>query len=407
MNPSGPLYFHPTAFEPIIPKAGADELTRVSIEILRRSGALSAQIHSSIVRTRAAELVREMNSYYSNLIEGHKTLPRDIEKALEENFAKDPKKRANQKLNRAHIQTEAAMLHRMQSEPDLSIHSAEFICWLHHEFYSRLPEEMHWSEDRVGKKYKIEPGTLRSFEVEVGAHQPPHHNALPPMLDRFAQGYSSKQKNDSDQLIALASAHHRLAWIHPFGDGNGRITRLYSHAWIVRAKIDSFGLWTLSRGLARQREQYFAALRAADQNRWNDLDGRGNLSDRGLGEFCLFFLRTMLDQIEFMSGLFQFESLATRIDNYLRYDMLHLTPRNRERLSRLLKALIIEGELERGRVSEIVGLRGTAAREITRLALKEQLIDSPTEKGPLRIVFSSKILESYFPKLFQDLPVAE
>ena len=90
------------------------------------------------------------------------------------------------------------------------------------------------------------------------------------------------------------------------------VTRLYSHACIVRAKVDSLGLWTLSRGLARQRKSYYEHLQAADQTQWNDLGGRGNLSERALSSFCVFLLKTMLDQIEFMSGLFQFENLAKR-----------------------------------------------------------------------------------------------
>src|SRR5260370_24231310 len=136
-------------------------------------------------------------------------------------------------------------------------------------------------------------------------------------MRRFEQAYESKDILATEQLVALAAAHHRLAWIHPFGDGNGRVTRLHSHACLVRAKVDSFGLWTLSRGLAREREIYYKHLRVADQRRWNDLDGRGNLSDKGLSDFCLFILKIMLDQIEFMSGLFQFDVLAKRIDRYL------------------------------------------------------------------------------------------
>jgi Fic family protein len=225
------------------------------------------------------------------------------------------------------------------------------------------------------------------------------------MLDHFARTYAAKDVRATDQLVALAAAHHRLAWIHPFADGNGRVTRLYSHAWLVKAGVDAFGLWTLSRGLARHRSQYFAALSAADQKRWNDLDGRGNLSDRALSEFCLFSLKTMADQISFMTGLFQFDTLATRIDRYLQFELLNVPARDRERLSRLLKALLLEGEIERGRVGDVVGLRGTAARQLIRLSLKEELLDSPSEKGPLRILFGAKTLESYFPRLYQDLPV--
>jgi Fic family protein len=394
------LYTHPAAIEPLLPTTGKDILAELTWNIFRQAGALSAQIPSPIVRKRTASLVRHMNSYYSNLIEGHNTLPRDIEKALCQDFSHDPEQRANQHLNKAHIEVEELMLGRLEKEPDLSIHSTEFICWLHGEFYRRLPSELQCSKDHSGKSYKIDPGVLRDFEVDVGRHQPPHHLALPEFMRRFEQGYSSKDILASDQLAALAAAHHRLAWIHPFGDGNGRVTRLYSHAWLVRAKVDSFGLWTLSRGLARERQRYYQQLSAADQNRWNDYDGRGNLSERALSDFCLFMLRTMLDQIEFMSGLFQFDVLAKRIEAYLRIERVDLPSKGRERLAKLLKAALIDGELERGRAGEILGMSQSGARTIIRLALQEGLLDSPTDKGPLSLVFSSKTLESYFPKLY-------
>lgn len=118
-----------------MPGVGKQTLADLTCEIIRKAGSLSAQILSPVLRTRVASLVREMNSYYSNLIEGHKTLPRDIEKALRKDFSENPDQRANQHLNKAHIEVEGLMLDRLQNEPDLSIHSTEFICWLHGEFY--------------------------------------------------------------------------------------------------------------------------------------------------------------------------------------------------------------------------------------------------------------------------------
>jgi len=394
------LYTRPAAMEPLLPAVGKETLAELTCDIYRKAGALSARVASPVVRNRAAALVREMNSYYSNLIEGHKTLPRDIEKALRQDFSDSPQQRANQHLNKAHIELEELMIRRLHDEPDLSIHSSEFICWLHGEFYRRLPPELQGSTDRNGKSYKIQPGALRDFEVDVGRHQPPHHKALPQFMRRFQEAYSSKDIVATDQLTALAAAHHRLAWIHPFGDGNGRVTRLYSHAWLVKAKVDSFGLWTLSRGLARERPAYFQHLSAADQKRWNDYDGRGNLSDRALADFCLFILQTMLDQIEFMSQLFQFDVLAKRIEAYLQIERVDLPSKDRERLSKLLKAALLEGELERGRAGEILGMSESGARSIIRLAVRESLLDSPTQKGPLSLVLSSRTLESYFPKLY-------
>jgi Fic family protein len=399
------LYTQTAEMEPLLPESSLPALADLTCEILRKAGQVSAHLPSPIIQRRVASLVREMNSYYSNLIEGHKTLPRDIERAMRKDYSSNPEKRANQHLSRAHIEVETVMGERLQKEADLSIHSPQFLCWIHREFYLRLPEELQYGKDRKGNNYRVEPGVLRRFEVDVGRHQPPAFDALQKMLDRFASFYQSDRIIPTNQLIALASAHHRLAWIHPFGDGNGRVARLYSHAWLIKCKADALGLWTLSRGLAHKREDYYHHLSDADSERRNDLDCRGNLSDRALGGFCLFFLRTILDQIDFMDGLLQLHNLSTRIERYLQFEALRLKTRDRYRLSRLLKAALIEGEIDRGRVGEIVGLRGTAARGIIALALREELLDSQTEKGPLALVFSAKTLESYFPKLYQDLAV--
>ena len=407
MNEKPQVYASPSAMQPLSPESSGALLADLTCEILRKAGALSASLPSSIVRVRVAGLVREMNSYYSNLIEGHKTLPRDIERALKKNFSTDPQKRGNQQLSRAHIEVEKLMVERLEKEPALSIHSAAFLQWLHREFYSRLPDELHFSTSRSNKKYRIIPGALRTFEVEVNRHQPPHHGILPAMLAQFEAFYSDKNTPATNRLAAIAAAHHRLAWIHPFADGNGRVTRLYSHAALIRCQADGQGLWTLSRGLARHRPAYYAQLSSADQARRNDLDGRGNLSDRALGEFCVFMLQTMLDQISFMAGLLQLQNLADRIERHLQFGVLHIKPRDRERLYRLLKAALFEGEIQRGKVGPIVGLSDRAAQQITKIALKAGLLDSPSEKGPLALAFSSTTLESYFPQLFLDLPADE
>ena len=100
-------------------------------------------------------------------------------------------------------------------------------------------------------------------------------------------------------------------------------------------------------------------------------------------------------------------NLLDRIESYLRFTRVDLESKTREHLQRLLKALCLEGELARGAVPDILGLKGTAARAIIRRALDEELVFSPSEKGPLRIAFPHKVLDAWFPQLFTDLPVQE
>ena len=241
--------------------------------------------------------------------------------------------------------------------------------------------------------------------MNVGRHTPPDHPTLQEFASRFRGFYSSSKMVATKRLVAVAAAHHRLAWIHPFGDGNGRVARLQSQAALIEAGLDHEGLWTLSRGLARSKQEYHRLLQAADQHRRNDFDGRRNLSDRGLSEFCQFFLRQTLDQIEFMIGLITPFEFQDRIENYFRFARTDLDGKLRGKFARVVAALCVKGEMARGEVGGVLGLKGTAAREVIRKALAEGIIRSPSEKGALRIAFPNKVVEYYFPQLFTDLAV--
>ena len=84
-----------------------------------------------------------------------------------------------------------------------------------------------------------------------------------------------------------------------------------------KANIESHGLWTISRGLSREKEDYQRFLALADSPRQGNYDGRGSLSDRGLRDFSVFFLETCLDQIRFMSELLDLDNLQDRIKGYV------------------------------------------------------------------------------------------
>ena len=397
------VYRHPSSMEPLLPKAQGGHLSELTCDIQKAAGRLTGQVHSPHVFQRVAGLVREMNCYYSNLIEGHKTIPRDIERALKRDFSADAGQRDNQQLSLAHLAVEKLLEERLAGGP-VDVYAPEFVCWLHREFYARLPESLHWASAKDGKtRYRIKPGSLRDFMVDVGRHTPPHFAALPQFLDRFHAFYGDDRILETDRLVVIAAAHHRLAWIHPFGDGNGRVVRLQSQALLRRHGI-GHGLWTLSRGLARGRQRYYACLESADCSRQNDLDGRGNLSDAALAEFCVFFLETMLDQIQFMSGLLDLPTLRTRVERYFQFEPLHLK-RYREELMRVVRALVDEGEIPRSRVQEITGKGATVSAEIIKLGLNEDFFETPSPKGALQAAFPAKLHEFYFPQLFLDLPV--
>lgn len=391
------VYVNQAAMEPMLP-SNANELRESSAKLIQASAKLGGALHP-ITQRSVVELVRQMNSYYSNLIEGHNTHPADIEKALRKDYSSDPAKRALQQESQAHIEVQRLMERRLAQE-DVAACSAAFVCWIHKEFYDRLPDEFRMVTTKSGQQERVVPGRLRECEVEVGTHVAPSFRSLRQFLGRFEEAYEQTPLDPLDRVTAVAAAHHRLAWIHPFLDGNGRVTRLLTHASFIQGRLEGHGLWTVSRGFARRREEYMAALAGADHRRENDLDGRGNLSDRRLKEFCQFFLTTARDQVEFMSGLLELDTVLKRITNYAeRWAVEDGTPAEARHV---LRDVFLRGEVPRGEVARIIAKPDRSARRVLVRLLKTGLVVSDTPRGPLRIGFPAQCVGYYFPRLYPE-----
>lgn len=340
-----------------------------------------------------------MNTYYSNLIEGHDTRPRDIERALAGELDQDE--------GRRNLQVEAAAHVRVQSEVDRLAAvdrlpepaSVEFLQWLHREFYRDAPDVM--LEIRSSRRiFTMAPGAWRSeasHDVVVGRHVPPSSERVDDFMRRFAERYRFDSLGKAGRILAMAAAHHRFNYIHPFPDGNGRVSRLMSHAMAWKADVAAHGLWSISRGLARgleSRTEYRQMMDMADTPRQGDLDGRGNLSEKALVDFVAWFLRVAIDQVTFMSGLFQLETLIGRLRAYV-------TERNmKPEAARLLEEALMRGEVERGESARITGLPERTARRVLNDLTAEGLLASATPKGSVSLRFPVKSLETLFPRLY-------
>lgn len=374
---------------------GVAELENLAFDLAREASELSGQLHP-LVRLGVGDLVRSMNCYYSNLIEGHNTHPRDIDRALSADYSSDPRRRDLQLEARAHIEVQRLIDSRADIPgPPASL---AFIRWTHGEFCARLPESLLVAENPdTGERLRVVPGELRTRGVAVGRHIPPPPGDVPAFLARFEQAYDPGRLTKPRQAIAAASAHHRLLWIHPFLDGNGRVTRLMSHAMLLDLGVGS-ALWSVSRGLARRATEYKDLLMAADQPRQGDLAGRGALSQSALTQFCRFFLETCLDQVRDMRELLQPAELQRRMELYARDE--EDAGRLPKRSFALLREALLSGELDRARVPRLLDVSERTARRVTSALLDRRLLTSASHRSPLRLGFSIEVIERWFPRLY-------
>ena len=381
-------YTRPSEFEPLLPTKNISRLREKSRRVIGRSVALTEAAHPTTIETLRG-LLREMNSYYSNRIEGQNTRPLDIAAALRSEFSASTATAKLQRLAVAHIHAEQNL-----EGPDTSeVLTMQFLARAHTEIYEFLPaDERITSEGTV-----IVPGQFRTMRVQVGRHVPPEPESIAEFGKRFDERYGRLHSLD-DTVVVVAAAHHRASWIHPFEDGNGRATRLQTHCALFPL---TNGLWSVSRGLARNQDSYYQHLATADRHRDGDFDGRGNLSDQGLGAWCEWFTDLCLDQVEFMHSMLQLDAVQRRINGLI---MARAAEDSRYRIETALALfhLFATGPMPRADFFRITGLGQRTAQAALSHLLAVGLVTSPNNRGSVRIAFPLDSLLHIFPELYPE-----
>ncbi|MDE0205513.1 MAG: Fic family protein [Candidatus Tectomicrobia bacterium] len=386
-----------TRMEPLRLRDGSrhrTDLTDMSVELAMQSTGFRRSLPDGLLMPLAT-LVRAMNCYYSNLIEGHDTHPLDIERALKDDYSTDTEKRNLQLEAKAHIEAQewidgGGLVNRAVA--------VDSLVEIHRRFCERLPEDLLWVEGpHTEEPVRVVPGAFRKRDVQVGRHLPISPGAVPRFLQRFAAVYGNL--GTTDTILASAAAHHRLLWIHPFLDGNGRVARLMSYA-LFRETLDTGGVWSVARGLARHVADYKRGLAACDQSRRGDLDGRGNLSEEALADFTRFFLGVCIDQVKFMEGLIAPERLRNRILVWAEEEVRAgaLPPRS----GAVLEAVLFRGSLPRADVPGLLGIRERQARRVTSTLLEREVLASQNPRAPLHLAFPAKLASRWLPGLFPE-----
>jgi Fic family protein len=376
------LYLDPAAMEPLFPEDPSGELEHLATQLIRASARLSEAMHP-VTRAAVAELVRPMNSYYSNLIEGHDTHPLDIDKALRNELVKDKRQRDLQLEAVAHINLHRELVARFSTgNAPANPASADFLKEIHKAFYDHLPRTFLTVVSKEGKERVLVPGAFRDGEVTMGRHVAPAHEVVPACMARFASFHDPNDpanRSTIRRVISIAAAHHRLVWIHPFLDGNGRVVRLFSDACFLREQLDASGLWSISRGLARSRDVYREMLANADAPRMGDHDGRDNLSTLTLVDFCRYFLQAAIDQVAFMHRSFQLDDVLRRLHVYVD----HMAGEKRMHTSAryVLEAVFLRGTVTRQEAERLTNTTHKTLKKITDQLVALGLLTAEKKEG--------------------------
>lgn len=371
------------------------DLKDAALELIQLDASLNANIPVSL-RSPMIHLQRLLNSYYSNKLEGNSASPADFLQA-QDNSAGGESVRDLQEV-RHHIEAQV----RLSFDPidATAICTRESIARIHRELYKGLPEEhLCLKVEAADESVALVPGEIRSRGVKVGHHIPPPAKEINSYLAWFESAYRLDRLHGLAPLLAAAGAHNRLLWLHPFVDGNGRAGRLFTDEYLKAGGLVGYGLWSVSRGFARDAGSYYTALQAADHIRKGDLDGRGALPDSGLLKFTQYFITTALEQARFVSMLLEPSTLHRRIDHFFQMRHHSALPTLRIEALHLYRSLVKLGRMQRSEIQTRLGLSESTTLDLLDQMARAGLI-ATEEDGQVTMRLPGHAVTALFPDMF-------
>ena len=167
--------------------------------------------------------------------------------------------------------------------------------------------ELHaMAVDSLIREGDLTPGAYRAGSVRISQseHLPPEALQVPTYMQELVTFINAPDAPKYD-LIKVALAHHRFGWIHPFGNGNGRVVRLLTYALLIKY---GFNVQTGDRVLnptavfCNDRDKYYAMLALADSG-----------TESGKEAWCTYVLTGILDELQKVDRLCNFDYLRNQI----------------------------------------------------------------------------------------------
>lgn len=382
------LYTRPSQMTPLLPGERAIKpLLEKAALVIIEANKLHEQVPSELSKLLAKAL-KPVNAYYSNKIEGLHTSPELTLAALHHRYHENPDIAFRQRLAAAHVEAENWGETALPSYKGEQFFDPVFVHGIYQHLFafSQTSQPMDSSlgsgtQDAVGMA--IEAYEYRSQQVKVGDHIPPQSEFIPAFLEFWSRGY--KQTSSKEHaLIGLFASHHRLAWIHPYVDGNGRTCRLHTHIGLHALGLTK-GLWAISRGFALTQDAYYRHLALADQHRQGDIDGRGNLSEKGLVQFIGYCLDVCLEQIQLMSNLLSPVNFGDQLNYVLARANTFADSVEIEKAYLPLMHLTVFSEMARAEFKAMLMAADPAAEQMLKRLLEIGLLVSATTDGPVSL----------------------
>ena len=197
--------------------------------------------------------------------------------------------------------------------------SAQAQAWVRKRFYPGSPPitledifKMHEMITQQSDEVHNVPGKLRTFSVTVGSpdmggvHIGAPHNTLTQLMEEYVRFINSKKLTDTHPVIKALLSHFFLVTIHPFGDGNGRVSRLLEAGILFQGEYNVHGFYGLSNYFYRNERDYKMLLQKCREKQPFDVTP---LLEFGIKGFALElnginnFIKTKLNRVVYRQML--------------------------------------------------------------------------------------------------------
>jgi len=234
------------------------------------------------------EIFHLLESVGSARIEGNRTTVSEyIEQKIES------KERSSERFSEI-ANVEQAMSYIEENIDEGSDISHHFIGELHHLAVNGLEGE--------GDKT---PGSYRTWLVEISDsnHLPPNHSLVKQYMVELVE-FINRNDDKKYDLIKIAIAHHRFTWIHPFGNGNGRVVRLLTYALLIKYgfRVKDGQLLNPTAVFCNDREKYYKLLSIADEG-----------TESSMLKWCDYVLTGICDEISKVNRLLDHQYLSDKV----------------------------------------------------------------------------------------------